>query len=310
MYKNFNNDFAIGSKIRSPTELYNYYFNILLSRCSNMFKFTNLPKTVNENYFNISLMVNGQCSLTKVNDNWYGIYGMRGSEPNAYYLPTQYVIANPYLNISESKDITSNDITIFYNSAVDEICPTASGLFGLISNTAEQLASIDISIRKAIENSRVIAFLTAENENEKISAEKALKSMQEGDDIVAVKSLYDNIKLSPLSNDNISKNLQAFIETRQYIIANFYHNLGVNSNYNLKRAQISNEEIKTNDDVLIINTADMLNERKKCVEEFNKKSGLSLTVDFSEEWQTLKAEKSLDVQTQPNHKLKEVSKCI
>lgn len=289
--------------IRSPTNKYNYYFNMLLSRCVNMFKFNGLPATVNEQYFNIALMTAGQCSITKINNEYYAILGYRGGQPNTYYLPNSYIIANPYLNVSENIGITDKRLTVFYNSSVDEIVPTANGLAGLITTTAQQLTSIDVSIEKALENTRLTAFITVENDNQKKSCEMALKKMQQGEDVTAVSGdVYGDIKISPLANSEISKYFQSFIETRQYILANFYHSLGVNSNYNLKRAQLSSDEIKTNDDVLIINTVDMLQERKKCVKEFNEKTGLNITVDFSDEWKNLKkiqegSTNSLDTQT-------------
>ena len=96
-------------------------------------------------------------------------------------------------------------------------------------------------------------------------------------------------KINPFLNGaNIPEVIRELVELRQYILANFYHSIGINSNYNLKRAQISNEEIKTNDDILIVNTYEIKSQLEKGCKEFNEKTGLNISVRYSDAWQQLR----------------------
>ena len=49
----------------------------------------------------------------------------------------------------------------------------------------------------------------------------------------------------------------------------FYHSIGVNANYNMKRERVSGEEIAVNDECLIINVIDMLNNLQEAVQKIH-----------------------------------------
>lgn len=269
--------------------IYSFYVQELANKITSIFKFSGLPDTVDENYFKLSLAMTGHCSLAKMKNNWYAVHGTRGGEPNAYYIPKNYIIANPFLG-SETIDRENKDITVFYMTPFDECTTIGSGLFGLINRTADGLAHTDISINTALKNSRVVAFFEVTSDTQKTALNKTIAEMRNGEDSFGIKTPFDGeIKMNPyLNGANIPEIIRELIELKQFIIANFYHSIGINSNYNLKRAQISSEEIKTNDDVLIVNTYEMKSQLEKGCNEFNKKTGMYISVDYSEPWQILK----------------------
>lgn len=280
------------------------YVQELSNKVTSMFEFTGLPESVNENFFKLNLILTGQCALYKtdkwqnttgienwVNDSWVAVHGQRSGEPNVYYIPKGYVIANPAIKSETIPDYKTNpNITIFYLTPFDECTTLGSGLYGLIMRTAHKLADIDVSIKTAVINSRVVALWEVDNDAQQSRVNETLRKMRQGEDVFAIKTGYESeIKINPyLQGANLPETIRELVELRQYILANFYHALGINSNYNLKRAQISNKEIETNDDVLIVNTAEIIKQLTECCKEFTAKTGIELSVDYSEAWKQLK----------------------
>ena len=73
------------------------YIAYMLSRTQMIFKWENLPDTIPERMLELYLQTEGSCIIGKANDgNLYAFVGGYGGEPNAYYQPTTYVVANPY----------------------------------------------------------------------------------------------------------------------------------------------------------------------------------------------------------------------
>ena len=263
-----------------------------------MFEFKNLPETVNERYFKSSLILTGNCSLyypknilnpKLAEQGWYAVKGTIGAEPNAYYIGSEYVIANPILG-SENIKTTDERIEVFYWNSLDEVFnPMCSGLYFLIDRTARILTEIYRSTIIALKNSRVVNIFSASNNNEKTTLNKLIKDMREGEDVfTTIQDFKAKMEVNPVLQDtNIKDILQEFVELEQFYLAQFYHAIGVNSNYNLKRAQINNEEIMTNSYILIVSLADVLPTLQRCCEELNAKSGLDISVDYSEEWKKM-----------------------
>lgn len=297
----------------------NIFFNAYLQELSNklttMFEFENLPESVDENFFKLMLVLTGQCALYKTKEwqttkgvenwgkNWIAVRGERAGEPNVYYIPRGYVIANPAIGSDTIADTATNpDITIFYLTPFDECTLQGSGMSGLIMRTAHKLADIDVSIRTAVKNSRVVAIWECDNDTQKNRLDETLKKMRNGEDVFAVKTGYEStMKINPyLSGANLPETIRELVELRQYILANFYHALGINSNYNLKRAQISNKEVETNDDILIVNTYEILSQLTRGCEEFNAKTGMSIKVDYSDAWKKLKEQQTPTEDTDTN----------
>lgn len=108
------------------------------------------------------------------------------------------------------------------------------------------------------------------------------------DAYTALQSLTSKMQVNPVvDNTDLYRLIQEFVELEQFTLAQFYHSIAVNSNYNLKRAQINNEEIMTNSYILVVNLFDTEQQLKQKAKEFNSKSGLNISIDYSEAWKKL-----------------------
>lgn len=299
----FNNNWNLSKRAinNNYNIIYGYYMQELSNKVNSIFEFENLPETVDENFFKLSLILTGHCSLVNIKNEWYAVHGQRGGTPNPYYIPENYIIANPALG-SETVKTTDNKITVFYLTPFDECTTIGTGLFGLINRTADSLTHTDISINTALKNSRVVAICECSTDTDKERINETFNKMRSGGDVFTVKTGFDDeIKINPFLNGaNIPEVIRELVELRQYILANFYHSIGINSNYNLKRAQISNEEIKTNDDILIVNTYEIKSQLEKGCKEFNEKTGMNISVRYSDAWQQLRETETAETEETNN----------
>ena len=90
----------------------NAYINYMAIRLQKMFKYTNLPETIPREMLEYYLMINGTCFISEYDGNLYAFTGSFGGEPDAYYRPTRYVVANPALKMSKDFDIKSDGVLI------------------------------------------------------------------------------------------------------------------------------------------------------------------------------------------------------
>lgn len=286
----------IGRELAMSSETPNYslsykgIFNELLNKAVDIFEFKGLPETVNERYFKTALILTGNCALLKTKGNWYAVKGTKGAEPDEYYIPTEYITANPVLG-SANTPVQSTVLQIFNWTSTDELYQTnSSGMLPLLDRTARTLTDIYISIIVALKNSRLVNIFSANTDAEMQSLNRLIRDMRDGKDtFTAQQDFKSKMTTNPVvDNAEVYRIIQELVELYQFTLANFYHSIGINSNYNLKRAQINNEEIMTNSYILIVSLYDTELQLKRAIEEFNAKSGLSVSVDYSEAWLKLR----------------------
>lgn len=256
---------------------YNFYFKWLLNKVCSCFYITGLPETINEYYVKSSLITDGDIGITKFNDNIYAVIGAPAGQPDEYYIPEQYVVANPRLG---SKTFTRNvDGVVIYNTDTDHYI--SGGLYGLISQTATLLADNIISINCAQINSRVQVMLTGEDDGQIIAGETALKKLYAGKPYTILKSdLIDKITVNPINN-SCANNLTELVELHNYIIGNFFQSIGVKSNNIRKKAHILEDEIDAQDGFLQLSIFEILTSWQKGFDAVNAMYGTEIQVNLN-----------------------------
>ena len=272
---------------------------MLLNRAVKMFDFKGLPETVNESFLQRELIINGAVGFTDIGGKLYSLRGNYGGMPDEYYLPTQFIIANPILG-SKTIDIGKNGVVMF-GSTSDRFAPyikdrkqknnilwgyRGSVLYNYITRTANILQDIDISAQSLLRTCRAMILVSAKDEQKRAAAELTLKRLFDGEPATVFQSdVLESIQFtfSPIAN-NAAQLLRELAEKYQFYLAEFYHAIGINSNYNLKRERLNTAEVELNDEPLLINVADMLECRQTAAEAVNKMFGTQITVELSEEW--------------------------
>ena len=257
---------------------YDFYFKWLLSKTCSCFYLKNLPETLDEFYIISNLLIDGDICITKFNDKLYACIGAPGGQPDEYYKPSVYTIANPILGSKIVKD--GIDGVIIYNTPLDAYI--SGGLYGLISQTATLLADNIVSINCCQINSRVTAITTADSPAQRIEAEATLKSIYAGHPFKVVGSdIIDKINVNPIATTNTSQNLAELIELHNYIIANYFQSIGIKSNDIRKKAHVLQDEIDSQNDYLQISIMELLTSWQSGFDKVNEMFGTDIHVELN-----------------------------
>lgn len=269
---------------------YDFYFKWLTNKIISCFCIRGAPDSINDIYVKTNLILDGKICITDFNDKIYGLIGSWGGKPDEYYIPVDFVVANPVLGskVVHIKETAENSQTgvLITNTQIDSL-GYGEGLFGgglydLIHQTATLLADNIISINCAQINSRVATFFTADSEAQAISGENILKKMYAGSPYqVFRQDLISKFNINPVATASSSQNLTELVELHNYIIANFFQSIGIKANNVMKRERLINAEIDTQDDFVQLSLTEILASWQKGFDEVNRLYGTEITVELN-----------------------------
>lgn len=266
----------------------NQHIAYMLDRTQSMFEWVELPDTINSRIIELYLQINGNLCITEHNDNLYAFVGGLGGEPDVYYMPTIYTVANPALNFSKSLKIDKDCIVISNDSMY-------LGLLPLYTKYAKSLTETEISINIATINSRIMNLISAPDDSTYESAKKYIEDIKNGKQgVIAENAFLDGIKSQPYGNSGTTNTIKNLIELLQYQKASWYNEIGLNANYNMKRESIMADESSLNEDALFPLIDNMLECRKLGVDKVNAMYGTNIKVELSSSW--LDNKKELELQ--------------
>lgn len=270
------------------------YMRYMLLRLMKMFKYENLPDSIPHEMLEYYLLMNGSCFITKVNSRLYAFVGGQGGEPDVYYRPTRYTVANPALDYTAfakiSDDAPGNSDELQFKVGNEGVLVRNDhiwlGMAPLMSRYATMMAENLLTIRTADIMLRVTALISASDDKTRIGAEMYLRKIEKGELGVAAESpFFEGLKMqSPPSNNG--SYLTQFIELQQYLKGSFYNEIGLNANFNMKREAIGEGESSLNEDSLLPLCQDMLQCRQEDMARVSELYQLDppITVDFDSAW--------------------------
>lgn len=271
---------------------FNYYFDMLTNKCCNLFQWEGLPDTIDERALNLDLVLSGKVCWTKFNGELYALTGDVGGEPNVYYEPQEFIIANPILGSKKvkirhrdgSQTVEGLDGILMANSDVDQMSDrTAGGLFGLIYQYAGLLADNISSLNISQINGRISQIWTADDEALGRTAELILKDIYEGKPYkIIAQDMIDKVGVLPAAQTGQSNTLLNLMEIHQFFLAQFYSELGIAAQGNLKRERINTAETELMTGSYDINIFNMLKNREEAVKQINTLFGTSISVKLND----------------------------
>lgn len=301
-----NNSFSIFDRIPYPENIIKnkkenarYYTRTTLARLTEMFEYDGLPDSMPKRYMLLQLFTNGNIFITdKTNDNGLmSFVGGWGSYPNGYYVPTRYIVNNPYVNVDKTFEIDKDGVLILNDSQ-------AMGLLPIVCRYSELLAENDISLRIASINTRRRTLANAPDDNIKLAFDKYLKDIEDGElgsAITGGNEFIGSLMTAPDGFTTSSSDIISIIELQQYTRATMFHELGLNANYNMKREAIGSNESQLNRDALYPLVDDMLNEQRIGWEKVNKMFGTNISVRLSSSWRDNELEKAAELEILENN---------
>ena len=267
---------------------YKTYKGYMYARLQQMFSYKNLPDTIPSEMFEYYLLSGGLCFIMEHEGNLYAFQGGLGGEPDAYYRPTKFTVANPALKMSKVCDIKTDGI----------LCKNDKmwmGLDALVSRYAYLMATNLITLNVVDIMLRCIALLSAPDDKTKKSAEIYLDKLAKGElGVIGDNPFFEGIKLQTLPSSNGSY-LTQFIELHQYYKGSFYNEIGLNANFNMKREAIGKGEASLSQDSLLPLCDSMLECRIENVKRINEKYGTKIEVDYSSAWKDNQTESKFEL---------------
>lgn len=271
----------IAYDFRDKTSAFYHYCTQFLNRTQRIFEYEGLPETIPAEYLERYLQVCGFAIITQVNGKLYAfVGGMGGAEESPYYEPTFCVVNNPALKFNKTLYF-GNDCVLIRNDIAFE------GISPIIARYASALLENDISLDMVSKNMRVNIMINAPNQQLEKAAEKFLTDVENGArGIVGGFNFLKGIEVFPLSGTG-SQRITDLIEYHQYLKSGLYNELGLQSNFNMKRESLNSAETGMNDDILIPLIDEMLEQRKQGVERVNQMYGTNISVKLSGIWETV-----------------------
>ena len=256
----------------------NQHVSYMLNRTQSMFKWNGLPETIPQRNLELMLQMNGNIGIASIDGLLYAFIGGLGGEPNPYYMPTLYTVANPALKLSKNF-VIDEDIIIIPNDSL------YIGLLPLFERYASAITETEVSIYDANINSRIVSLLTAGDDSTKASAEKYIKDILSGKlGVIASEQFMGGLQTQPYANVGHTV-ITDLIELEQYLKASWFNELGLNANYNMKRESINSGESQLNNDMLLPLVDDMLKQRQVGAEKVNDMFGTSISVELASSWE-------------------------
>ena len=233
--------------------------------------------TINKEYLKKTLILDGCACITDFSEKLYACCGGIGGESDEYYIPTNFIIANPVLG---SKIVHWRDFrgkkkngVLLCNTDIDRFCANTAicGFYDLIHQTATLLADNLVSISCAQINSRVQNFVLAKSDTQAQTGEVALKKLYSGKPFTVLESdVMENIEILPAFSGSLSHSLTELVELNNYILSDFLKKIGVCANVTMKRERLITDEVTAQNDFVALSLTELIGSWQRGFDEVNE----------------------------------------
>lgn len=248
------------------------YYTYLQMLSLNLFKYKNMPESVNTFYLEYILQTRGYCAI--YNDDNLGFIATEvtlGGELNHYQLPTKYYTVSTSALVQ--KELDANECVLIKNSAL------YTGLFPYLSFYAKKLSLISRTMDQNLTMQWTPYIITGDRrmlQQFKVFMKKILQGVQT---IFTSKGMkMDDINVLQTNAPFIADELH---NMKQSILRECMTFLGIENANMDKKERLVADEVNSNNQQVVASRNIWLNERKKAIEEINKKFNLNISVEFS-----------------------------
>lgn len=272
-----NYDNAKLYSVKTVKRGYYFYLRVLYEKCLGMFKYYNMPKSLPAEEIEKRLMWFGFCGV--FNDKKYGLVVADGglSGVDQYYRPTEFTFAQPAIGSGVLK--INDECIIIYNTQSDVIQPY--GFRELIERYARLLADVDSTISIQLINTRATKLNSVADDNTAKVVNNAMQALESGESYtINQESLID--RWTPKEwNTAHPDTLEKLIDAKQSLLNAFLEEIGVKS-INEKRERMISNEVSADNQLLMVNTDDLLYKRKQGIKAVNDLFGTNIEVELND----------------------------
>lgn len=259
-------------------------FNVLLD----IFEYENMPSGISQRELELNLMMTGHAVVLPKKDGtlFTPLTSLFGYDE--YYQPTTAVFANPVVTTAKEYKIGTDCEVIYNNKLKDSLyyIHADSGLATFVSRYARQLADIESTLNIYAVNSRLTSYPVTTDGSVTESLKAFFKNLVMGKRaIITDDTIIEKFRNVDINRSAVRDGINEWLIARDKILEQFYRDLGVQM-YNPKKAQVTDDEVESNTQLLLISTDDMLRERKEGVDRVNNMFGTSISVTINPLYKT------------------------
>lgn len=269
------------------------YFKLLTNKALSIFKFSGLPESIDEVFLKEQLILGGKICFTKFDGKLYALNGNVGGEPNVYYEPQEFIIANPVVGSKQVKirhkdgreSVEGLDGILVSLTRLDQTMTSNcfGGLYNLIYKYAGLLADNDVSLNCAQINGRLNVAFTADNEAEGRTAELVLREYYAGKPYkVLTQNILEKISVTQIAQNGTNAQIIGLIEAHRSLLQDFYNEIGIGYQGNAKRERVNTAEVGLMRGCLDISLEGMLESLEHGIEKVNELFGTDIKVEINE----------------------------
>ena len=261
---------------------YYYWFWKLFNFCLTMFEYKNLPESLPAREIESNLLMTGHCvvfpDMADIVTACTSLYGF-----DRYYNPTNAIFANVKMR-SKNLNIGENCEIIYNSSLKDNVLyiKSDSSMMSFIKRYSRMLADVESSMDIYMVNSRLTSFPVASSDSVMQNLKLFFKKLKRGErGIISDDSIIQQFRSVDISRASVHDGVNDWLVARDKILEMFFRDIGVKF-YNPKKAQVSEDELQVNNQMLVISLDDMLKERQRGVERVNNLFATNISVDIAE----------------------------
>ncbi len=292
----------------------------LFNKTAQMFEYDNLPVTLPSIALERILQFTGAATIVRIENrpNGYGSsftsYLSRNKdvsylvgEPRIYAFPVNFAdqpdpYNEPYKVIVTSAGFNptvSETYTINENAVVMRSDTFMRGLYKLHWKYAALLTEAEISLQSTLVTLRDHMTFVVRTATQKKAVDQYLLDLADGK-YGAIMSSDLGSPMEPISHDGRTNAVELAVNGIQAIKSAWYNEIGLNPSFSLKREYTSAQEIDTNTDLLMPIIDDMLENRKRGIEQINAMFGTNIKVRKSSAWKIKQQETELTIEAEKN----------
>lgn len=268
---------------------FNYWFFKLLNFCMTIFEYDNLPPSLPKREIELNLLLTGHAVIftdkVDIVTACTTLYNY-----DRYYNPTEAVFAQPrmrskQLYLTTTELFKQNAVVIYNNDLKDNILyiPADGALLSFISRYARRLADLESTENIYAVNTRLTSFPVGGDDSVIANIKKFFNSLALGRrEVISDDKILNSFRNVDIVRSNTRDSINDILTARDKILEQFFRDIGVKFFADTKKAQITDNEVEADNQLLLISLESMLKSRQEGINAVNEFYGTNIKVRISD----------------------------
>lgn len=268
---------------------FNYWFFKLLNFCMTIFEYENLPPSLPKREIELNLLLTGHAVIftdkVDIVTACTTLYNY-----DRYYNPTEAVFAQPrmrskQLYLANTELFKQNAVVIYNNDLKDNILyiPADGALLSFISRYARRLADLESTENIYAVNTRLTSFPVGGDDSVIANIKKFFNSLALGRrEVISDDKILNSFRNVDIVRPNTRDSINDILTARDKILEQFFRDIGVKFFADAKKAQITDNEVEADNQLLLISLESMLKSRQEGIDAVNDFYGTDIKVRISD----------------------------